>query len=88
METFKKHGVCDKAPLEEVWRVAGRARVGVKWVDANKGDKEKPEYRCRLVAKEIKMGKREEKKSMFSLFASTPEMRLGTRRVRGVTDGG
>ncbi len=34
--------------------------MGVKWVDANKGDKESPEYRCRLVAKEIKKDKRED----------------------------
>ena len=46
-ETFKKHGVYDKVPLEECWRVTGRGPVGVKWVDTNKGDKERPEYRCR-----------------------------------------
>merc|ERR1711989_3021 len=53
--------------------------VGVRWVDINKGDLERPEYRSRLVAKEIKRDKREDlfaatppleaKKVLFSLFA-------------------
>ena len=42
--------------------------MGVKWVDANKRDKEKPEYRCRLVAKEVKRDKQED------LFAATPPL--------------
>ncbi len=53
METLKKHGMYEKVPLEERWRVIGKALAGVKWVDANRGDKAKPEYRCRLAAKEI-----------------------------------
>ncbi len=27
METFRKHEVCEKVPLEEFWRVFGRAPV-------------------------------------------------------------
>ena len=66
METYKKHGVYEKVPIEECWTETGKAPIGVKWVDTNKGDKERPEYRCRLVAKEIKKDKRED------LFAATP----------------
>ncbi len=29
METFKKHDAYEKAPLEECWKVTGRAPVGV-----------------------------------------------------------
>ena len=36
MEMFKKHGVCEKVPIEESWESAGKAPVWVKWVDANK----------------------------------------------------
>ncbi len=60
--------------------------MGVKRVDTNKGDEEKPEYRCRLVAKEIKKDKREDffaatppleaKKMLFSFWASVPGTRL------------
>ncbi len=86
METFKKHGLYQKVPLEECWRVTGKSPTGVKWVDENKGEAKQPEYRSRLVAKEIKHDEREDlfaatppleaKKSLFSLFASMPEMRL------------
>ncbi len=58
----------------------------MKWVDTDKGDKEKPEYRCRLVAKETKKDKREDlltatppleaKKALFSSFASLPGLCL------------
>ncbi len=55
-------------------------------MDTNQGDKENPEYRYRLVAKEIKRDKREDlvaatppleaKKVLFSLFASIPGLCL------------
>jgi hypothetical protein len=35
-ETLKKHEVCEMVPLEDCWKVTGRAPVGVKWVDANR----------------------------------------------------
>ncbi len=86
MKTLKKHGVHEKVPLEECWKNIGKAVAGVKWVNANKGDKENSEYQCRSVAKEIKKDKREgllaatptleAKKMLFSLWASIPGMRL------------
>ncbi len=55
-------------------------------VDAGTGDEEIPEHRRRLVAREIKKGKREDlcaatppleaKKTLFSLWASMPGMFL------------
>ena len=53
-------------PKEECWKEPGTAPIGTRWVDVNKGDDDKPEYRSRLVAKEIKTNKRED------LFAATP----------------
>ncbi len=95
MEPFKKREVYEKVPLEECWKVTGRAPVGVKWVDCNKGDKEKLEYRCRLVAKEIKKGKREDffaatppleaNEVLFSLFASMPGLCLDLLMSRAPT---
>ncbi len=91
MEMLKKHGVHEKVPLEECWKVTGKAPVGVKWIDTNKGDKEKLEYRCRVVTKEIKKDKREDlfaasppmeaKKVFFSLLASMPETCLAFNDV-------
>ncbi len=76
----------EKVPIEECWKETGKAPIGVKWVDTNKGDKERPEFRCRLVAKEIKKDKREDlfaatppleaKKMLFSLWASMAGMCL------------
>ena len=54
MKEFNKHGVYVKVPLRECFERTGKKPIGVKWVDINKGDEEKPEYRSRLVAKEIK----------------------------------
>ncbi len=81
----------EKVPIEECWKETGKAPIGVKWVDTNKGDKERPEYRCRLVAKEIKKDKREDlfaatppleaKKMLFSLWASMPGMCVDFRDV-------
>ncbi len=51
MDTFKKYGVYEKRPIQECWDKTGKAPIGVKWVDTNKGDVLNPEYRCRLVAK-------------------------------------
>ncbi len=55
-------------------------------MDASKGDKERPEYRCTLVAKGIRKDKRsdllaatppaEAEKVLFSLFASSPGLCL------------
>ena len=56
MKEFSNHGVYAKVPLRECFERTGKKPIGVKWVDINKGDEEKPEYRSRLVAKEIKKG--------------------------------
>ena len=60
MDTFKKYGMYEKRPTKECWEKTGKAPIGVKWVDTNKGDAANPEYRCRLVAKEIKHDERED----------------------------
>ena len=63
---FHSHGVYKKMPMEECWKSTGKKPMKVKWVDVNKGDEVNPEYRIRLVAKELKNDKRED------LFAATP----------------
>ena len=42
--------------------------IGVRWVDANKGDQEHPDMRSRLVGQEFNIGKNDE------LYASTPPL--------------
>merc|ERR1712240_1000759 len=48
------------------WNATGAPPIGTRWVDVNKGDDGNPEYRSRLVAREINTSKRED------LFAATP----------------
>ena len=48
--------------------MTGKAPIGCRWIDINKGDDEKPEYRSRLVAKEINRSPNAE------MFAATPPL--------------
>ena len=54
MKQFFKHKVWTNVPIEEAWNVTGKAPIGIRCIDVNKGDVSNPEYRSRLVAKEIK----------------------------------
>ena len=78
LEEFRKHNVYTKVPVEECYRVTKKGPIGVRWVDINKGDSANPDYRSRLVAKEIKRDKRED------LFAATPP--LEAKDSAGTTD--
>ena len=56
-QEFAKHGMYTKVPgKRECWAATGKGPIGVRWVDINKGDEDRPEYRSRLVAKELKTG--------------------------------
>ena len=68
IKEFRKHGVHHKVPIKECYDETEKAPIGVRWVDINKGDLLNPDYRSRLVAKEIKRDKRED------LFAATPPL--------------
>ena len=68
MGTFRKHGVYRKTPIGDCWQATGKAPIKVRWVICNKGDSENPDYRARLVAKEIKLDTR------LDLFAATPPL--------------
>ena len=65
---FHKREVYDKVPVSQCWERTGKAPIGVRWVDINKGDSINPENRSRLVAKEIKKDIRND------LFAATPPL--------------
>ena len=65
MEYFKKKNVYTKRPRAEAIRRTGKPPTTVKWVDVNKGDDVEPNYRSRLVAREIR------KKWEDSIFAPT-----------------
>ena len=39
MRELRKHNVYSKAPVSECWAETGKAPIGVRWVEINKGDK-------------------------------------------------
>ena len=68
MSKFREHKVYFKVPIAECLRMTGKQPIGSKWIDINKGDAKVPNYRSRLVAKEIKRGPSDD------MFAATPPL--------------
>ena len=59
-------GVYEKGSIDQCHRESGKRPIGTRWVDVNKGDKQSPKVRSRLVAQEVNTHKQPE------LFAATP----------------
>ena len=66
IEYFRQMGVYRKVHRDECWQATGKGPIQVRWVDINKGDETRPNYRSRLVAKEFKTDVRPD------LYAPTP----------------
>ena len=43
-----------KVPRQTAFARTGKSPISVRWVDVNKGDEEEPNYRSRLVARQLK----------------------------------
>ena len=67
MQYFKDMGVYSKVPREEVRRNGAKV-ISTKWVDTNKGSEAEPNYRSRLVGRELNLSDRPD------LFAATPPL--------------
>ena len=74
-----------KVPRTEALRLQGKAPITVKWIDVNKGDDDNPNYRSRLVAREVR------KPWEASIFAPTPPLEalrtiisLAATEIKGV----
>lgn len=61
-------GLYEKVPIKQCHERTGNAPISVRCIDINKGDQEKPNYRSRLVAREIITCKRDD------CFAATPPL--------------
>ena len=68
IDYFRSQGVWDMRRVQEAWSRTGRPPISVRWVEVNKGDDEHPNYRSRLVAREIRMAGED------SIFAFTPPL--------------
>merc|ERR1712086_474798 len=67
MQFFKNMGVYVKVPRETARR-HGCKIITTKWLDTNTGDAQNPNYRSRMVGREIKCDKR------MDLFSATPPL--------------
>ena len=66
-----KYKVYEKRPIEECLRVTGKKPMRIRWADTNKGDELNPEYRSRIVAKDLKT-KRDANMPAIDTFAPMP----------------
>ena len=69
LEEFKKKNVYVKVPIEECFEKTGRKPISIKWVYVNKGDDRCPNYRARLVARQM-----EKWNEASDAFAGTPPL--------------
>ena len=67
MGYFKRMGVYRKVQRQEA-KDAGVRVITTKWIDTNKGSDSEPNYRSRLVARELNLSERPD------LFAATPPL--------------
>eukprot|EP00435_Cladocopium_sp_Y103_P052687 s1304_g16.t1 len=75
MEYLKKQAVYEKRPISEAYKVTGRRPIPVRWLDTDKGNPTKPNFRSRVVVKDIKAAKAEsEQLPQNLLFSSTPPL--------------
>ena len=82
MAEVKKHRVHEEVNIRECDGRTGKAPIGTRWVDINKGDSVHPGYRSRLVAQEVNARRCED------LFAATPPLEAQQMRMpMAVTEG-
>jgi len=74
LEYFDVKRVWELKPRDEAKQKTGRAPISVRWVITNKGDDGEPNYRARLVARQIRHA------GVESIFAPTPPLE-GVRLV-------
>ena len=67
LDFFRKMGVYQKVHKSYE---RGKKVISTRWVDTNKGDEKNPDYRSRLVGREIK------KDSRMDLFSATPPLEV------------
>ena len=67
MDFFQKLGVYKRVPRSRIKETEGKL-ISTKWLDTNKGDRENPNYRSRLVGREYNEGRDD------TLYASTPPL--------------
>ena len=68
IEYVRSMNLYTKVNIPRCLAKTGKKPIAVRWIDMNKGDDENPDYRSRLVGKELNDGQ------MGGLFAGTPPL--------------
>jgi len=74
MVYMNRLAVFKRVLISEAIATTGRRPIGVRWVDVNKGDDSRPEYRSRLVTQETKRVSTIEAGDVAAVFAATPPL--------------
>ena len=69
MEYVDSMGVYDVVPVADCWKATGKPPIKSRWVDINKGDDLRPNYRSRWVAQQIKTDN-----GQWEFFSGTPPL--------------
>jgi hypothetical protein len=73
LDWVQKQCIYKKVPAEQA-RAAGKVPITMKWVDRNKGDLERPNYRSRIVCREIKRSKNADYIPEHASFSAMPPL--------------
>jgi hypothetical protein len=71
IQFMKKINLYEEVPIEQCWQATGKDPISTKWVDINKGTVDKPDVRCRLVARDFKP---KGESNRADLFAAMPPL--------------
>ena len=63
-----RYNVWDLVPVSECWKETGAGPIGSRWININKGDEQRPNYRSRLVIQEVRHS------GIEAIFAATPPL--------------
>lgn len=73
LDCVHKERIYERVPMRMRTQSEQKKPHGVKWIDVNKGDADRPKIRSRLVAREIKRAKSEDQQRPASaVFSATP----------------
>ena len=75
LAAIKSYEVYVQRPIKECLEVTGKKPMPIRWVDTNKGDEENPEYRFRIVAKDLK-SERDPNMPAIDSFAPMPALEM------------
>ena len=68
LEHADRYGIWDEVPTQACWDQTKAAPISTRWIDTNKGDEGRPNYRSRLVVQEVRTSEVE------ATFAATPPL--------------